>query len=140
MSYFSFGSFLAGFAGLLLATLAPQPMGSIVFFGLAMVHFGIGSRVARRRADMRYLSAGFAVVAGVSAIVVGGELAGYSLRSLSLMWSALTVLVLCAGTWLIHLERKTNPLRWARWSTHWEHAGIVNRLTFRQAPDLRDSM
>lgn len=130
--------FLIGLGVVVFTRWLPQPVGSIVFLAAGTIHFILGSRCAARMGGMTRMSVGYAVAALTAGVLAGLELSGLPLRSQPLWWAFVALVPMLLAVLLIHLESKADPLRYARWSTHWDHAGLLDRFLFRQPPNLGD--
>jgi hypothetical protein len=138
MASVKYGLFLA-LLMFVLGTLAPQPLGSIVFWTALSVQAVLGLGITWRRLRLPWFSAG-----GIAALFVCLAMIPISARGLNLatigtelplsvvvaIWSAVMFVPLSIG-----LEALRDSPEWRAWSARVEHATLWQMITFQHVPD-----
>jgi len=124
----------AGFFAL--TTLAPQPVGSAVWWSLLAGQLSWGASITWRRTRLPFATAAMLAGAGASAIVAVATVLGYAFSFLPIVWAVPVFGLLALGPVCLLLESRMHPREWSHWGTYMEHKSAWDILLCRHIPDL----
>lgn len=136
----------SGLYGLLLGAvmmvstrLAPQPIGSVVFWSLICLQLTWLARICWSRTGLPFATAAMINGSVVSASLVVLALMGQSFPTLAPGSWVLFGFGAAVGPLFLYIESRVNQEKWREWARHMEHKTPWHVLTGRHIPDLRKS-
>ncbi len=109
-------------AGFVVAVeMAPQPVGSVVWWSLVAGQLSWGAAITWRRTRLPFATAAMLVGAGGAAILTVAALLGYVFLFLPLAWVVPVCSLIAVGPICFFLESRLHPREWAHWRTYMEH-------------------
>jgi hypothetical protein len=130
-----FGAVL-GFLSPVATLVAPQPIGSVIFFGGTALYMAWVALKIWRRTGLPFVTTAVALAAIDSSMVAAAVLAGYRFRfpsSLQMLCTAFGALAIV----LLVTEERVHATEWELWRRHMEHMGALDVFSGRHIPDLR---
>lgn len=129
--------FVLGLAEPLMAMAAPQPAGSIIFFGAMTTYMTWGGLRIWRRTGLPFITTAVLLAAIMSAMMVVAAIVGVRFPSLPLRWAVPFYSLAVTGFIVGMIEQHIHPHEWGLWRRHMEHMGARDVFTGRHIPDLR---
>ena len=127
-----------GFLCFILVTrTAPQPAGSVFWWGFLAVQLTWGAGLCWRRMGLRFAASAMAVGAGMSALLTALAATGHVFPNLPPLWWIPVGSAMAAGPLLFLLESRVHPHEWKRWGEFMEHTNAWDIFTGRHVPDWR---
>jgi hypothetical protein len=129
---------LIGIAFVLFTQVAPQPTGSIVFWGVVAVQLAWGAVACWRRTGLPFATSAMAIGAAMSACLAVLAATGRIFPDLSRgLWVPVGI-GLAIGPLFLLIESRVNRAKWREWAHYMERKNVWDILTARHIPDLRD--
>lgn len=135
---FVYGSFL-GIAAVLFVQAAPQPLGSILWWGFFACQLTWVAAVCWRRTALPFATAAMALAATASGTLAALALAGHVFPDLPGAWWAPVGGGLLSGPLLLLIESRVHQEKWMRWKHYMERKSAWDILSGRHIPELPDS-
>lgn len=117
---------------------APQPAGSMLFWGFFAAQLAWGTRIVWRRTGLPFATAANALAAVQCAAFVVLAVTGWIFPDFPAAWWMPIGLALAAPPILLFVESRVNREKWMRWRRFMEHASVLDVITARHIPWLRD--
>ncbi len=131
--------FFLGVGALLFMRVAPQPAGSILWWGFFAGLLTWGAALCWRRTRLPYATGGMAIAGATSGILAALAAAGQVFPNLSPVGWAPVGVGLLLPPLLFLIESRVHRAKWTRWQEHMERKNAWDILTGRHIPELRDS-
>lgn len=136
------GSAIYGFVGALITMLflevAPQPAGSMIWWGFLAAQLTWTALLCWRRTRLPFATAAMALGAAGSATLAALAAAGYALPEFPRVWWLPFGVFVLSAPLLFHIESRVHASKWRQWRDHMELANAWDILTGRHIPHLRD--
>lgn len=134
----AYGFFL-GIGAVMFTQLAPQPSGSIVWWGFFTMQLTWGAVSCWRRTRLPFAAAAMASAAATSAMLAGLAAAGHVFPDLPRVWWLPVGTGLLSGFLLFTIESRVNRVKWLQWKQFMERQSAWDVFTGRHIPRLPDS-
>ena len=128
--------FIVGLAFPLATKVAPQPAGSILWWGLAAVQLAWASALVRERTGLLFSSLAMALGSVFAIAMVAAAATGYDLFTLPMPWLALLWSGVFVVPILLYVDKLVEPTKWEAWKAHQESMSLWDLLRFRHIPSL----
>jgi hypothetical protein len=129
-----------GAAAIVFLTIAlPEPLGWTVCFSLIALQSGIGAVLIWRRTRLQMMACSFVWVSGAFVVCAIAASRGLKLEDLFLQDPLLVVAAIAVPAFMSFSERWQHPVEWAQVRQRANESSLMDILTFRHIPDLRDS-
>ena len=132
-----YGIFI-GIGSMLFIRAAPQPAGSILWWGLIASQLTWASTLCWRRTGLPFATAAMVVAAAGSGLLAILALAGYVFPDLPRVWWLPLGALMVSGPLLLLVESRVNRARWMQWKEYAQHMSAWEIFRGRHIPDLRD--
>lgn len=133
-----YGFFLAVVAPLFLRA-APQPVGSILWWGFFAGQLTWGAALCWRRTGLPFATAAMAAAATTSGLLAALAAAGHVFPDLPAAWWAPVGAGLLSGPLLFLIESRVHRAKWMQWKEYMERKNAWEIFTGRHIPDMRES-
>ena len=131
--------FFLGVGALLFVQTAPQPFGSIVWWGFFEGQLTWGAVLCWRRTRLPFASAAMAIAAASSGMLAALAVAGHVFPDLPRAWWVPVGGGLLSGPLLFLIESRVHRAKWMQWKHHMERKNAWDILKGRHIPELHDS-
>jgi hypothetical protein len=131
--------FFLGVGAVLLMKFAPQPYGSIVWWGFFAGQLTWGATLCWRRTRLPFATASMAIGAATSAMLAGLAMAGHVFPDLPRAWRVPVGAGLLSGPPLFLIESRVHRAKWMQWKQYTERKNAWDIFKGRHIPELRDS-
>jgi len=121
---------------MVLLILMPQPLGTVIAFGLISVQLAAGAVLVWSRTGLKYATASMLTGAAGSALTAYQFATGVGLFALSVA-SAAALALLVGSVVLFSLEERANPDKWQAWRAFMANKSVTDILRGRHIPHLR---
>jgi hypothetical protein len=129
--------FVGGLVFPVMTMMAPQPLGSIIFFGVMTIYMTWGALRMWRRTGLPFISTAVLLSAVMSATMVVAAAAGVRFPGLPFRWAIPFYSMPAMSVLLMFVEQHVHAHEWEIWRQHMEHMGAWDVFTGRHIPDLR---
>ena len=130
---------IMGLASTLLALIAPQPAGSIIWWTFLAGQLTWGAAVCWRRTGLPFATAAMAIAAATSAFLAALAATGQVFPDLPLGWWIPVGFGMLSVPLCLLLESRVHRAKWIRWrACNMERKNAWDILTVRHIPHLRD--
>ena len=126
-----------GLVMICLTMIAPQPIGSVIFWLALSIQLSFGTVQLWRRTGLPFATSAMIIGALVSFFLSWAYSRGYELFSLPLAWGIIVWLSIIAGPLLLFVESRVNPEKWKVWREASENSSVWDMLLGRHIPQLR---
>lgn len=124
--------------GFFLATkIAPQPAGSVLWWGVLTIQLGIAARLCWRRTALPFVTAAMTIAAAGCALLATLAAAGMVYPDLPAAWWPLVGAGMVASPTLVLVESRVSRARWDRWRVSMQRCSLWDILRGRHIPNLR---
>lgn len=130
--------FCIGVGFVMLVRGAPQPAGSILFWGFFAGQLAWGTTITWRRTGLPFATASMGLAAAQSGAFVVLAAAGWIFPDFPPAWWIPIGLALAGPPILLLIESRVNRAKWIRWRHFMEEATVLDVVTARHIPWLRD--
>src|SRR5688572_22358266 len=120
-----------------LVEMAPQPWGAVAFWLLQAAQLTIYAAVTWHRTRLVISTAGGAVAALASMLLVVLHASGYTLSTLPRGWAVPVYVLLALVPLSIIAEARIHRAEWTEWKRHMEGMGLMDVLLLRHIPKLK---
>jgi hypothetical protein len=127
----------AGFSASLMLVVAPQPAGSILWWGFLAGQLTWGAALCWRKMRLPYATAGLAIGAAASATLAGLAAAGHVFPRLPGPWWVFIGACMALVPVLLLIESRVHRFEWRKWREHMESKNAWDIFMGRHIPDLR---
>jgi len=129
---------LIGIAFGLFTRIAPQPTGSVTFWGFFAVQLGWGAVTCWRRTGLPWATTAIAIGATMSTCLAVLAATGRVFPDLSRgLWVPVGI-GFALGPLFLLVESRANRAKWRQWAQYMERKNVWDILTARHIPQLRD--
>lgn len=128
-----------GVGSVLLTRIAPQPIGSILWWGVLAGQLTWGAALCWRRTALPFATAAMAIGAATSAILTTLAVTGRVFPDLGRGWWVLVGLGFVAGPLCLLVESRLHRAKWLQWGRYMERKNAWDIFTGLHIPDLGDS-
>ena len=129
---------IIGVAFFVFTRLLPQPLGSIVYWGLLSVQLAWGAVLTWRRTALPFATAGLVTGAATATSLVVLAAIGHPYpNEMPQSWLLLSGGFIVAPLFLL-IESRVNPAKWKQWAQHMENKSAWDIVTGRHIPQLRN--
>jgi hypothetical protein len=133
-----YGLFL-GLGALLFLQAAPQPIGSILWWGFLTGQLTWCAALCWRRTGLPFATGAMAAAAGSSGVLAVFGAAGHVFPDLSrASWVLVDAGLLCALLLLV-VESRVHRAKWTQWKQFMERTSAWDIVTGRHIPEMRNS-
>lgn len=133
-----YGLFL-GVGALLFMQVAPQPAGSLLWWGFFAGQLTWGAALCWRRTGLPFATAAMAIAAATAGMLVALAPVGHTFPDLPSTWWAPVAAGLLAAPLLLMVESRVHRAKWKQWKQYMERKNAWDILVGRHIPNLRDS-
>lgn len=133
------GGFFLGIAALLFIRAAPQPAGSILWFGFFAVQLTWGAVLCWRRTGLPFASLAMGVAAATSGLLAALAAAGHVFPDVPPAWWIPSGAGLLSAPLLMLIESRVHRAKWIQWKQYMERKNAWEIFTGRHIPRLRDT-
>jgi hypothetical protein len=130
--------FFLGVGALLFIRAAPQPVGSILWWGFFAGQLTWGAALCWRRTGLPFATAAMAIAAATSGILAALAAAGHVFPDLPRAWWAPVGTGLLSGPLFFLIESRVHRAKWMQWKQYMEPKNAWEILMGRHIPELRD--
>jgi hypothetical protein len=127
---------LLGLGFFLLARLAPQPAGSLVWWLLVAGQLAWVASITWRRTKLPFITGAMLIGAAGATLVFCATLSGHEFPWLPIRWAVPVYGLMVAGPLCLFIESRANRGDWLLWKKHMEHKTALDILLGRHIPDL----
>ena len=130
--------FFLGVGALLFIRMAPQPFGSILWWGFFAGQLTWGAALCWRRTGLPFATAAMAEGAAASGMLAALAAAGHVFPDLPRGWWAPVGAALLSGPLLLLTESRVHRAKWIQWRQYMEPKNAWDILVGRHIPESRD--
>lgn len=130
--------FFLGIGAILLIQAAPQPIGSIVWWGFFAGHLGWAAGVCWRRTGLPNATAAMGIAAMTSGVLAALAAAGHVFPDLPIRWWVSVSAGFVSVPLLLLVESRIHQAKWRRWKEHMRPMHGWEILSVRHIPYLRN--
>lgn len=131
--------FFLGVGALLFIQLAPQPLGSILWWGGFATQLTWAAALCWRRTRLPFATAAMAIAAASSGMLTGLAIAGHVFPDLPQSWWAPVGGGLLSSPLLLLIESRVHRGKWLQWKRYMERKNAWDILRGRHIPELPGS-
>jgi len=131
--------FFWGLGAVFLTRIAPQPAGSVIWWGVLAVQLTWGATRCWRRTGLPFASAAMAIGAAGSALLAVLATQGRVFPNLPLQWWVPIGVLLISAPLCLGVESVVHREQWERWRAYMEHMTAWDIIAGRHFPRLRDN-
>lgn len=128
---------MLGITAPFLTTVAPQPGGSILWWGAIAVNLAWAAALTRERTGLFFSSLAMALGSAMAIMAVALFAAGYDLFTFPMPWAAFFWSGTVVVPTTLHVDMLLHPAKWEAWKRHMEGMSVWDMLRFRHIPYLR---
>lgn len=133
-----YGIFL-GVGAVLFIQVAPQPTGSILWWGFFAAQLAWASALCWRRTGLPLATAAMTIAAATSGVLAALAAAGHVFPDLPRIWWVPVGAGVLSAPLLLLVESRRHREKWMQWKEHMERKNAWDILLGRHIPELRDS-
>jgi hypothetical protein len=130
--------FFLGIGALLFIQAAPQPVGSILWWGFFAGQLTWGAVVCWRRTGLPFATAAMGIAATTSGTLTALAAAGHIFPDLPIRWLVPVGAGFISAPLLLLVESRIHQSKWRRWKEYMEPMNAWEIFTGRHIPHLRD--
>ncbi len=130
--------FCLGVGGVLLAQIAPQPAGSILWWGFFTGQLTWGAALCWLRTGLPFATGAMAIAAATSGLLTALAATGHPYPDLPSGWWIPVGAGLGSAPLLLFVESRIHRTQWTRWGQYMESKSAWDIFAGRHIPDLRD--
>lgn len=131
--------FFLGVGALLFIQAAPQPAGSLLWWGFFACQLTWGAALCWRRTGLPFATGAMAIAAATAGTLAALAAAGHTFPDLPRPWWGPVAAGLLAGPLLLMVESRVHHAKWKQWKEYMERKNAWDILLGRHIPNLRDS-
>jgi hypothetical protein len=131
--------FFLGVGAVLFIWTAPQPVGSILWWGFFAGQLTWGAALCWRRTGLPFATGAMAIAGATSGMLAALAAAGRVFPDLPRAWWPLVGAGLLLGPLLLLIESRLHRAKWIQWKRYMERKSAWEILMGRHIPELRDS-
>jgi hypothetical protein len=130
--------FFLGVGALLFIQIAPQPVGSILWWGFFAGQLTWGAALCRRRTRLPFATAAIVIAAATSGMLTALAAAGHVFPDLPREWWWPVGAGCVSAPLLFLVESRTHRSKWRQWRQYMEPKNAWDIFMGRHIPDMRD--
>jgi hypothetical protein len=131
--------FFLGLGAVLFMQAAPQPIGSIVWWGFFAGQLTWGAMLCWRRTGLPFATGAMAAAAGTSGVLAFLAATGHVFPNLPTVSWVLVGAGFVSAPLFFLIESRVHRAKWMQWKQHMERKNAWDILTGRHIPELRNS-